>query len=95
MSAYVEHPEDLRSQGLDALRTTGRPVALTEIGPEFWKSTPSVDGTDLTVVTELGVAYALFWSSWGNTRMGLADMPNADALFDDPDLLTLEDWAAP
>jgi mannan endo-1,4-beta-mannosidase len=95
VSFYGEDPENLEEYGLRELRTTGKPVAATELGPAFWVGDEAFDARKFKVLPELGLSYALFWSSWGNNHMSLGDLRHGDALIAEPDLWTLSDWRAP
>jgi len=89
---YGDDPAGLAEVGLDTLRALGHPVAATELGPAFWEDTGAYDARRWDVLPSLGISYALAWSSWGDKRMSIRDMPNGDALLDTPGLTTLEDW---
>jgi mannan endo-1,4-beta-mannosidase len=98
---YGNTLDTLNAQGgYDAMAALGKPVAITEVGPAFWRGAhPAGTWNNTTVIRAIredypAVCYFLYWAGWGRTRMAIVENENAAGLLKDPWVITLDevDW---
>jgi mannan endo-1,4-beta-mannosidase len=86
---------DLHFRGYDDALKYGKPIALSEYGPDAWAADMGANGSfdDRLYIERLArdyprVAYFMVMCSWEGVRMSLADNLYASELMNDPRVIT-------
>jgi mannan endo-1,4-beta-mannosidase len=95
--APTAYSNDLGFRGYEDALKYGKPVALSEYGPDAWGTDMGADGSfdDRLYAERLSrdyprVAYFTVWCSWEGVKMSLADNLYASELMNDPRVTTRE-----
>lgn len=89
---YSNTMDDLDAFGsYSKLAELGKPIGLTEVGPGPGKRDGSFDAQNVAALMarHRRLGFVLFWHSWENAKVAIADISNNAALVKNPNAMTM------